>query len=238
MRTNFFLLALLTVIFFVITPGTSFAQEARSNPVDIIVGEPKETVPGVGDVPAPPNDIRQGIIDEFGITMNGFDQHYLQLAWESFWEVSNSNLFNLVGGSIINMLPGTSGSSQVGCPGAESIRLAQYIGDGFFKFIIIHELGHVVRNCNNRETIQYTQHLNAYEAEQGVSYYGNYAASCTGSDNHSEDYADMVAYYLRPADGQSTVSCDPIKGRPNPFFSKTPTDFPLHLQVAETVLKR
>lgn len=214
------------------------AQEARSNPVDIIVGDPKETIPGVGEVPPPPSDIRQGIIDEFGITMNGFDQKYLQLSWESFWEVSNSNFFNLVRGSVINKLPGISGSSQVGCPGAESIRLAQYIGDRFFKFIIIHELGHVVRNCNNRETIQYTQHLNAYAAEQGVSYYANNAYACLESDNHSEDYADMVAYFLRPADGVATAGCDPNPNRPNPFFSKTPTDFPAHLQVAETVLGR
>ncbi len=230
----------LILIFTLFTFGFPFQTYAQvsSNTTTTRVGNPTTQQPSPGKVPPAPGDIRQGIISQFGITMNGFDQHYLQLAWESFWEVSDSKFFDLVRGSIINKLPGKSGSSQVGCPGSESIKLAQYDGDRFFKFIIIHELGHVVRNCNNRHVNQYNGHINAFDRERGVSYYANNAYACLESDNYSEDYADMIAYFLRPADGVATAGCDPDSNRPNPFFSKTPTDFPLHLQIAQTVLKK
>lgn len=218
----------------------SYAQEAISNPIDIIVGTPKETIPGSGEVPPLPGDVRQEIINEFGITMNGFSPDHLRWSWEKFWEVSNTKFIDLVRGTTIRMVSG--GSHQKDCRGSQGLGSdvdLQEFPESFFKFLLIHELGHIVRNCNNRETIQYSQHENAYIADGGgVSYYGNFAPSCTGSDNLSEDYADMIAYYLIPSAGESTVSCDPIPNRPNPFFSKTPSDFPAHLRVAESILKR
>lgn len=186
----------------------------------------------------PPNypaDLRQAIIDKFGIYMNNFSQQHLKWAWEKYWDVSGSRFNELVKGSIVTSQGAGGYSSQVGCPGSESVRLGEYATESFFKFILIHELGHVVRNCNSRERIQYTAHLNALAAEGAVSYYGANASYCTGSDNPSEDYADMIAYYLTPSAGLATARCDPDQNRPNPFFKLVPRK-EAHYQVVIKVL--
>lgn len=225
------------VLFFSV--GISLYAQTSSDKTTTRVGNPTSNPPSGGGSAPPTGDPRQAMIDEFDITMEGFSGEHLTWAREKLWEVSNTKFIDLVRGTTIQAV--SSGSHQKGCRGSHSsgvdVDLQQFPQE-FFKFLLIHELGHIVRNCNDRATIQYDEHINAHNSEGGVSYYGNNASSCTGSDNLSEDYADMIAYYLSPSAGLSTVSCDPIQNRPNPFFSKNPTDFPTHLKVAQTVLNR
>lgn len=229
--------ALLITSFLIIVPTVS--AQFKSNSVITRVGEaPMDQKPGGGggtpggprpEAPDPGPNVRAAIIEKFGITLNGFSDQYLRYAWEKFWEVSNTNFISLVKGSVIN-ITSPANTQQVGCGAPASVLLGQF-GDGNqWKHVLIHELGHVVRNCNNASTIQRQEHINAFNSEKGVSDYGNKAPSCTGSDNLSEDYAEMIAYYLNPGYKVSTVRCFPAQ---NPDME---TNFPKHFEVARKVL--
>jgi hypothetical protein len=167
--------------------------------------------------------------------MDGFDEEHLRLAWEKLSEVSGTNFIDLVRGSNIVAISNNM-SQQVGCFSGISIYLHPYTPGDYFKFILTHELGHVIRNCQTKEKSQYWSHVDAFNNEGAVSYYGAHASMCTGSDNLSEDYADMIAYYLNPKAGLATAACSPDKSPINPFFGTTPPQKPLHFDVAKQVL--
>lgn len=201
-----------------------------------VCSEPGSTTlnPGSGvhpQAPQSPSDIRQGIIDQFGITMNGFDNQHLQWAWEKFWEVSNTNFDELVKGAKIDVTS-VSNTQQVGCPPALTAIIGQFPEETAFKHILTHELGHAIRNCPGRAQAQETAYLNAHSKEGGVSYYGENAKTCTGSDSLSEDYAEMIAFYLNPG----TPVASYLKCLPYSQNKYTESSFPLHYQVARDIL--
>lgn len=228
------------------------SSQSRTSKVCVKVGEPPEPLPAVctqpdtapavpttpkvpggprPQAPEPEGDIRGAILEEFGITMNGYPKQNLQWAWEKFWEISNTNFNSLVRGSLIQ-LTSVSNSQQIGCPGETSVLLGAFSEESAFKHVLIHELGHVIRNCAGRERAQETAFLNALEKEGGVSYYGQNAPACTGSDRPSEDYAEMIAYYLNPGvPVASYLKC--YQASQSPYSRE---DFPLHYQVARDVL--
>ncbi len=223
-------LKIITTIFFLLITfaGSVFAQ----NTVRTKVGEPASS-PG-GTAPSAPEDIRQGIIDTFGITMNGFDQNHLLWTWERLWESGGSFTDNLRG----TRIEATSGiSSQVGCFGGEtSLYLGQYQPKAFFKFIVLHELGHVFQACVPRSITRHAEQMNAYDQEGGISFYSQNATKCiSGVSNYKEDYADMVAYYLdRSAGfGSGPASCGGPSNPPNPYEN----GYPIHLGVADSIFK-
>lgn len=175
------------------------------------------------------------IKDTFGITMIGFSQHSLELAWQKFSAIDASTKFiSLVRGSVVQAID--SGSSQVGCPGdsAVDVYLQQFSGDDdLFNVILIHELGHAVRNCNSRTAIMYDQHLQVLASEGPItSYAAN--ASCTGSDTFSEDYAEMVTYYLNINSPSRTAACAP-DSQGNPYSGGR---HPAHYQLVQQILKK
>lgn len=184
-----------------------------------------------------PGRLRESIISEFGITMNGFSPQYLQLSWEKFWDISNTNFNRLVRGSVINAVP--SGiSQQLGCPGqAVAVQLRQYSDQQIFKYALIHELGHVIRNCHGNSANFREDHINAFHRERGVTYYAN-NARCTGSDNLSEDYAETITRYLFPNLSIQILAAKPERGcNPPPTESvNLQRDFPLHYNVARSIL--
>ncbi len=207
-----------------------YAQDAT---VKTKVGNPSEDVNSTEcNSPLPSGDIQQSIKDQFGITMNGFDQTHLQWAWEKFCGSANTKFNQLVKGSTIEAIAGLS--QQIGCFKGTSVQLGQYQPKALFQFILTHELGHVIRNCHPRNIILYSKHIEAYNSEGAVSYYGGHAAACTGSDNLSEDYADMIAYYVNPEAGIATVKCAPNATPPNPYF--VAKDKPAHHNVVKGVL--
>jgi hypothetical protein len=163
--------------------------------------------------------------DGAGNLLNGFDQDHLQWTWERLWEAGGSFTDHLRGTKV----EATSGlSSQVGCFGSgTSLYLGQYQPRAFFKFIVLHELGHVFQACNARSITHQAEQMNAYDQEGGVSFYAQNATKCiTGVSNYGEDYADMVAYYLDRAAGfgSGPTSCGGPANPPNPFNN----GYPLH----------
>lgn len=226
------------VIFFlstilIITLGSQvFAQlQTDSNTIKTRVGNPP-----VGTVPDPPQDIRQGIIDTFGVTINGFDQDHLRWIWERLWEVSNTKFVGLIRGSRVESTTGLS--SQVGCfGGGVSLYLGQYTPREFFKFILLHEFGHVIQACHPRGINNQFAQQNAYAVEGAISYYAQNSASCTGSSSLGEDYADMIAYYLDRSAGFSSGpgggKCGPTDP-PNPYSGG---GFPAHTNAAKGALE-
>lgn len=186
--------------------------------------------------PPPPDssDLRTSLISQFGVTMDGFDNDHLKWTWEKLWDISNTRFITFVKGSVIKA---SNFSEQVGCPGSSvAVYLNQY-PEEIFKYALIHELGHVIRNCPVRSANFYIDHMNAYFTEKGVTYYAKNAAACTGSDNLSEDYAETIARYLNP---NTTVQI--LRGKPPsciPPISETVNlkiNFPLHYNVAKSIL--
>lgn len=215
-----FLVIIFILITLVVLPMTAFAQQqSESNVKRTRVGNPITSDFEPGSVPAPPSDIRQGIIDEFGITMNGFDNQHLQWAWERLWEVSDTKFPSLVRGATIQRWDNVF-SAQVGCFSGLSLNLRQFPGQGaYFKFHFLHELGHVAQMCNSREATQRAAHENAYAIEGGISEYGKQGPACIpGTDKYNEDHADTIAYFLdRSAGFVTTVKCGGPSNPPNPY---------------------
>lgn len=188
--------------------------------------------------PTPPpvesSALRQRIIDQFGVTMDGgFDTDHLKWAWEKLYEVSGTNFPTLVRGSVIIADPA---SRQVGCPGSSvAVYLSQY-PEELFKYAFTHELGHAIKNCPNSASSFLAQYDNAYDAEHGVTFYARNASACTGSDNKSEDYAEMIARYLNPGTGIQLVKGNDLCIAPRPEYVNLQSSFPLHYNVARSVL--
>ncbi len=174
--------------------GLSLYAQTRSEKVTTRVGNPTTQPPTQGgEAPPPPQDIRQGIIDEFGITMNGFTQEQLQWAWEKYWDVSHTNFINLVRGTVVTAHSGMS--EQTGC---KTFLLRDELGitrgdATLFKVVLIHEFGHIIYWCGDGERAT-TDHENAFVSEGGMTGYG--ASGCYGTPPITEDYAEMITYYL------------------------------------------
>ncbi|MBI2011468.1 hypothetical protein HYS91_01735 [Candidatus Daviesbacteria bacterium] len=235
---------ILILLSFLVSPTISlvFAQESvKSNPVITRVGDaPLDQKPQVSNslqlgvratAPDIPDAALEGAIKEkFGITMRNYGTRHLRWAWEKFWDVSHTKFFDYVRGStIFASVP--RDSSQVGCFKGVSVYVGTYQDETLFKLILIHELGHVIANCNNREQIRWSDYLRAHAVEKGVTWYGNHAYECTKSNNISEDFAETIAYYLNPETKLQTVLCSPDYHPPN-----LREDFPLHYNVANYIL--
>ena len=221
----------------------STTATAKSNMLCVQVGKPTAEKPTICNAPtpggphpeAPPpdGDLQIEIQRQFGISMiGGYDQQHLQWAWEKFWEVSNTNFNSLIRGAIIQVTS-VSNTHQAACPNpvSPSVYIGQFPEETAFKHILMHELGHAIRNCAGRERAQETAFMNARK-EGGVSYYANNAPACTESDNTSEDYAEMIAFYLNPG----TPVASYLKCYPASQNRYTEQEFPLHYQVARDVL--
>src|SRR5581483_4457812 len=103
MKKSIFVLAM---IFILISPNIIYADTAASNQWCTNVGNSTDPSPcqsGSGHCssqPSNPNDYKQSIIQDFGITMNGYEPKFLQWAWEKFCEVSGTKFNSYVKGSI------------------------------------------------------------------------------------------------------------------------------------------
>lgn len=213
--------------------GSSNDTNSVSNQVNTIIGNGKSIADNGTVAPPITGDKRQAIINKFNITMNGFDDPHLEAAWEFFWRVSNTKFNSLISGSIINASINNI-SSQVGCPSGISVEIFPYLPKEFFQYLLSHELGHVVANCQ-RPSARQDEIAIAAQDEGAVSYYGGNAPACTGSDNYSENYADVVAYYLNPQAGFATYRCDPQRSPQNPFYGSSVLK-PRQKAIAEQVL--
>lgn len=225
------------VFFYLLFPHSLFAQQT-SNTVRTRVGNPPATTAPPVDPATLPDEIQK----KFGITMIGYDAEHLQWAWEKLWDVADTNFPELVKGAKLSAAacPDGSGfSCQAGCfEGEVSVYLKPYIPANNFKFLFTHELGHIIQRCTlPREKIKWADHEKALTQEGGISEYGRNPARCSGSSNPSEDYADMIAYYLNPTLGDVPPYCFGTLDSPaaNPYYG-THGKFPLHEKVVKDIL--
>jgi len=191
------------------------------------------------------------LLQEFKITMNGFDEQHLKWAYDKMKEVSNTRFPNMVQGAVIQMKPRTPDdpySEQVGCPGrsAVNIKLIQQQDDPqeeIFKITFTHELGHVIQLCSSGAKAFGTglSHESVFAEERGITYYaqnaGEPGTGCPGSgsdrerNKRNEDYADMITYFLNPTSTTKNVCGN---GRdPNPITSG---EYPQHSELVKQIL--
>ncbi len=235
--THILVISLISLDLFM--PGVSSAQTAQSKCVVTKVGNPAagptlpaqcSTTPGGVLPPDYPADLRKAIIDKFGVTMDGYDPTHLKWAWEKFWDVSNTKFPNLVRGAFLKAVPKDNGAKQWGCGGPVSVTLPAYNVEASFKFLVTHELGHYIQNCNLSGVTHVSDIENAfYSSQEGpISYYAGHTAQCNAGKNAThEDYADTVAYFLNPKAGLVSAGkglCPdiPTETPPNPFFELQP----------------
>lgn len=125
-----------------------------------------------------------------------------------------------------------------------------------FKITFIHEISHVIDKCapESESFGRYSQGIDGfpevYKKEGGATYYGQHAngvpdpssisgpnmtpdSKCPSGNPLSEDYADMLAYYLNPNSRQKNVCQNPER-LPNPYENGA---HPLHKALAEKILK-
>ncbi|MBI1981984.1 MAG: hypothetical protein HYW64_02035 [Candidatus Levybacteria bacterium] len=220
----FILLATFLIVGFTGAPGTPGTPAAGPQ-------QPHPTSPPNPPItpPAAPSDLRQAISGQFGITMNGFDQQHLQWAWDKLWDVSRTNFITLVRGTTITA---SSDSEQTGC---KTIRLAQYGPQELFNVALIHELGHIILNCSKAYAYE-QEHAGVWRTEGGVTRYAQTACTYPPQNRgswqfRSEDYAEMITYYLNPTAWAQTARC---AGRQlNPYLNN---GYPLHYNLAKKVL--
>jgi len=224
----------------VVFSSPAFAQEAQSNIERIKFGNPAGGfgTGGTSNIPKATGDIRQGLIDSFGITLNGFDNEHLQWFWNLFWSTSNTNFPKLTSGITIQANGYSGISEMIGCsPGFVNVNLGQYSPEAFFKFIATHEIGHYIQACKPANETKIVEQRNAHDSEGALSEYASNTARCFPgwNNNYNEDYADMIAYYLHPSAGLSSgpSSCGLTNNPQNPFSTGK---FPLHLSIAEEIL--
>lgn len=181
--------------------------------------------------PPPAGDLKQAIIDNFAITMNGFSQTQLEWTWEKLSCVSGTKFKNLINGTVLTRIDSRT-SEQTGC---RTINLGNYDVKTTFQVAFTHELGHIVDNCNTNELSRHTDLYNAvYPTEGALTTYSRLAPypGCAGPGQASEDYAEMIAYYLNP----SISEIGPCLGStvpPNPYAGGA---YPQHFQLASTIL--
>lgn len=227
-KTLIVLTLISSIMITTLSPLASADYRSESNKTMTRVGNPTSGSPGSeSPAPPPPSDIRQGIIDEFGITFNGLSQEKLQFAWEKFWDIKHTNFFNLLGDVTVDIHDDTS--EQVNC-GLIKLRrgLVENGGEELFKVVITHELSHIIFHCNDESKSHRIDHENAFADEGGVTLYGEVA--CYGTSPISEDYAEMLAYYLNPGVIEQT-GCGSRGVEPY-----ADGKFPEHFKVAKMIL--
>lgn len=222
--------------------GNVFAQQTiQSNQFVTKVGDPQGPPPNTSPLgsgtktsaPPAPANLRQAIVDKFGVELNGFTDQELNWAWEKFWDISHTNFFNLVKGTKIGRTTGSSGVREC------TVEFSYYTDKTLFNVVLLHELGHIMQNnCFATDAqSRYTEHNTVYGNGQnpvtgyGVakSYAGGVAQSCYDLPANGENYAEMIAYYLNPGVPEMTVANGGIRGCVNkgavPFQNGSHSDY-------------
>lgn len=204
----------------------------------------QDNTPRTGPAPAPPADIRQGLIDRYNITMDGFSNAQLTAAWDLFWQVPN--LANLTKGIKINAYTDPEGkglSMYRTCtknPQTTNIDLNPQTNIEAFRFTFTHELGHYIQECTLPYATFASEFQQAYTDEKEVSYYAQNVAACSGisnTDSSREDLAETLAFFVNPNVGNVNQCAPQVGARANnPFWGSQSNKYPQHLNVAKRVL--
>jgi hypothetical protein len=206
----------------------AFAQyRSESNKVTTRVGNPT-TSGGPVNIPPISGDPRQAVIDQFGVTISAnHPSEYAVWAWELLWRVSKTSFDERVRGTFVDR--DDTGSWQEGC---KEINIRGTYDQSLFNVVFIHEMGHIIKNCpEGRETYS-DAHNTARSAEGPLTVYSRVLCTYDSPgewERESENYAEMITYYLNP-DSDSRTACGV---EPNPYANG---GHPEHKRVAEQIL--
>lgn len=234
MKNKLIILSLSLLASFLLAQSTYAAYRTDSNEVRVGFGGPPDLAPGGGNGAVPdqrPSNYRQALIDEFGITMNGFPESNYQWAWEFMHRVSNTRFPEYAAGTVVGV--DDSGSHMTGC---KTIFLrSTYQTYELFIPIFAHEIGHVVFHCTPGGNAGLrAQHLAALEAEGPLTPYSQnlcYYDSPGAYERETENFAEIIAYYLNPG----LVAVTGCGSGPNPFAGGA---HPRHFEVARSILEK
>lgn len=237
------------------TVSSGNSGEIKSKGVVVKVGDASEAErPSIGTlVKAPPPNlatIREDIKNKFGITTSDtntalsyprkllWEDKHLTWIWEELWEVSNTNLFSLVQGTTLEN-NNNEGSSMT-WPDKRLVRINPEDNEDHFKYLLLHELGHIVGGNSPYKTYWNTDFDRAYKSEGGISHYARTADTCAPIRNVStetrrkdEDFAEMIAYYLNSNQKSYYKLCP---GDTDSIIPDLKSRYPLHYQVAAKIL--
>lgn len=185
------------------------------------------------EAPAPPSDIKQAIIDKWGITLN-LNNFQLLGAWEEFHEIDCTGFLQDLNGTLVNSW-GNGYAQQFSCPGTSGnqgetdVMFSNDWNGEFMKAILIHELTHVWQLCTSRGEQNKIGNDEAVGSESWLTNYSRSGGCGFDIDPYKEDHADAIALYLNPEQGELTCG----EGRGNPFAGG---GFPAHSSNAESAV--
>lgn len=110
--------------------------------------------------------------------------------------------------------------------------MVQDAREDVFGFIITHEFGHIIQDCDKGLLRLNAEFVDAHYLEGGVDHYANNARICGSNSNLQEDYAESLSYYLNPTTNLPTEVCTGA-----PFVRPDlKNKFPLHYNVISTIM--
>lgn len=214
--------------------------------------KPSTTPYTPGEIPPAPDnftDLRDGIRSNFHIVFSpDFDDgnhlNYLKWAWDILWSANNTKFMQLVDPNnqliVVTAIPVSAGFNEEYACDQIGMRLGRInpphdpYDENFFKVIFVHELSHIIENCNDNS--QKTQLSDVINQEGYITNFSHYSNQCASGDIQlNEDYAESFAYFLNRNVPELTLN---IGSQCNPTQSGNPYDNnkPLHEQFVANLL--
>ncbi len=168
--------------------------------------------------PPLPANVKQAIIDKWGITLNIPDDQ-VALAWDEFYRIDCTGFLQDIKGTLVESW-GEDYAQQFSCPGTSGdygdvdVEFSNQWSGRFMQTILIHELTHVWQHCSSRGEQNLIDNDSAFAQEGGLTKYSrNECPKFTSKTPNKEDHADTIALYLNSDQGELTCG----DGAPNPF---------------------
>lgn len=194
------------------------------------------------------SDLAKALREEFNVEMTGFDNTRLKWAYESLSKSKNTKLPEILKGiSNVKVTPKlpedqSDAGTAIDCNSSRPIFINANKDERFFKFSLVHELGHKIYNCAKTNVNKIADFDNAFNSEGSITTYAYCIPPATGYAK-SEDYADMLGYYIHSDYDQllgipngCNVSGKPLADGKNPF--KDVNRYPRHLAVVKGILAK
>ncbi len=139
------------------------------------------------------NNYKQALKDKFSLILDdGLSIDQQRWIWEKMWDVSNTNFDEYVKGTTIH---NSAGVSHQG-PGKEVTLRTTNTDETSFKIVFTHEMGHIIYHHTTDQQSKRSEHDGVLYPKGPVTGYG----ACDVTEN----YAEMIAYYLNPNQVENT----------------------------------
>lgn len=191
--------------------------------------------------------LHDDILNKFGLDMDvSLPYSYLKWAWEKLWNVSNTRFLELIRGlqnNVIQVIRSDGPyNEQATCTtirmSGQSSATGQPYPESLFKVVFIHELSHIIENCNSANSGFSKLQDSVPAKEEYLTSYSQNSLACavTRTDNLKEDYAESVSYYLNPEFPEQDIGiCASFRPKDslNPYNRNTSE---IHKQIMTEVL--